>query len=74
LDTPAKIRLYARYGDYDLPFYTIKDADIPHSLQFDQYPTTFIFAKDGSLAETQVGGADWSDASVAQSIRKLEAK
>lgn len=72
LDTPARVRLYGRYGRYDLPFYTVEDSDIPQSLQFNQYPTTFIFAKDGSLAETQVGGADWSAPSVVASIRKLE--
>ena len=72
LDTPARVRLYARYGHYNLPFYTVEDSDIPESLQFNQYPTTFIFAKDGSLAETQVGGADWSAPSVVASIRKLE--
>lgn len=72
LDTPARVRLYAKYGNYDLPFYTVEDSEIPQSLQFNQYPTTFIFAKDGSLAETQVGGADWSDPSVVASIRKLE--
>lgn len=72
LDTPARVRLYAKYGHYDVPFFTVKDSDIPPSLQFNQYPTTFIFAKNGSLAETQVGGADWSDPSVVDSIRKLE--
>lgn len=72
LDTPGRVRLYARYGHYDLPFYTVEDSDIPQSLQFNQYPTTFIFAKDGSLAETQVGGADWSASSVVAAIRKLE--
>jgi thiol-disulfide isomerase/thioredoxin len=72
LDTPARVRLYAKYGHYDLPFYTVQDSDIPQSMQLDQYPTTFIFAKDGSVAERQVGGADWSAPSAAQSIRQLE--
>lgn len=72
LDTPGRVRLYAKYGNYDLPFYTLEDADIPQSMQFNQYPTTFIFAKDGSLAERQVGGADWSAPSVVTSIRNLE--
>ena len=72
LDTPGRVRLYAKYGHYDLPFYTVNDSDIPESMQFNQYPTTFIFAKDGSLAETQVGGADWSAPSVVASIRRLE--
>ena len=72
LDTPSKVRLYAKYGHYDLPFYTLHDSDVPQALQFNQYPTTFIFAKDGSLAESQVGGANWDDPSVAQSIRRLE--
>jgi thiol-disulfide isomerase/thioredoxin len=72
LDTPARVHLYAKYGNYELPFYTVAGSDIPQSLQFNQYPATFIFAKDGSLAETQVGGADWSAPSVVESIRKLE--
>jgi thiol-disulfide isomerase/thioredoxin len=70
LDTPATIRLYAKYGHYDLPFDTIKDSDIPAAMQCNQYPTTFIFVKDGSLAETQVGGADWAAPSVSEAIRQ----
>jgi thiol-disulfide isomerase/thioredoxin len=72
LDTPERVRAYAKYGRYDLPFYMVNDSDIPQALQFNQYPTTFIFRKDGSLAETQIGGADWDDPSVVQSIRRLE--
>lgn len=72
LDTPGRVRLYAKYGHYDLPFYTVNDSAIPQAMQFNQYPTTFLFAKNGSLAETQVGGADWSAPSVVASIRKLE--
>lgn len=74
LDTPQRIHLYARYGHYDLPFYMVSDADIPQAMVFNQYPTTFIFAKDGSLAERQIGGADWSSPSVIQFIRQLENK
>jgi thiol-disulfide isomerase/thioredoxin len=74
LDTPKRVRLYAKYGRYTLPFYTVEDSAIPKPMEFNQYPTTFIFAKDGSVAETQIGGADWSAPSVANSIRQLEAR
>lgn len=72
LDPPGRIRWYAREGHYDLPFSIVRDSDIPPSLRFHQYPATFIFAKDGTLVEKQIGGADWSTPSVVQSIRKIE--
>lgn len=67
LDPAWRIQLYASHYHYDLPFYMVKDSDIPQSMQFQQYPTTFIFARDGFLAEKQIGGADWSKPSVINS-------
>lgn len=72
LDTPERVRWYAKYGHYDLPFYTIRDQDIPQTMQFSQYPTTFIYAKDGSMAEHQIGGANWDDPRVVEFIHSLE--
>lgn len=72
LDPSWRIRLYARHYQYDLPFYLVRDADIPPSMQFEQYPTSFVFAKDGTLAEKQIGGADWSRPSVVEFIHQLE--
>ncbi len=72
LDTPEKIRWYARYTHYDLPFYTIRDQDIPAAMQFNQYPTTFIYDKEGFMVEKQIGGADWNDPKVVQYIHSLE--
>lgn len=64
LDTPARVRLYARSGHYDLPFYITNDQDVPATMQLGQYPATFIYSKNGNLAMKHVGAADWSDASV----------
>jgi len=32
LDTPARMRLYAKYGHYNLSFYTVNDSDIPSAI------------------------------------------
>ena len=72
LDSPAAVRAYARRNRFDLPFYVMRDEDIPQSMQFDQYPSTFLFAKNGSLAAHDVGAADWSDASVVSFIDGLK--
>jgi thiol-disulfide isomerase/thioredoxin len=74
LDSPRRVRFYAKRGHYDMPFYTVRDEDIPEAMQFSQYPTTFIYAKDGSIAEHQIGGADWNDPKVFRFIHEQEKK
>ncbi len=72
LDSPARVKLYARSNHFDLPFYVTKDNDIPDSMQLRQYPSTFIFAKDGTLVSKHVWAADWSDDSVIAFIDGLK--
>jgi len=72
LDSPARVRLYARSNHFDLPFYVTNDNDIPDSLQLHQFPSTFIFAKDGTLVAKHVWAADWSDDSVIAFIDGLK--
>jgi len=74
LDSPGRVRAYARRNHYDLPFYTMRDEDIPQSMQFNQYPSTFVFAKDGRLVAHDVAAADWSDGSVIAFIDSLKAQ
>jgi thiol-disulfide isomerase/thioredoxin len=71
LDSPATVRSYARRNHLSLPFYVTQDEDIPQTMQFNQYPATFVFAKDGSLVSNHVGAADWSDRSVVSFIDQL---
>lgn len=33
-------------------------------MQLDQFPSTFIYAEDGTLVSKHVGAADWSDPTV----------
>ena len=73
LDTPEKINAFAKKHGYTLPFYTIKDEDIPASMKFNQYPATFIYGKDGHIAMKHINGADWSDTSVVHFIERLVA-
>jgi thiol-disulfide isomerase/thioredoxin len=73
-DAPDKIRAFASKHKYDLPFYTMKDEDIPLAMRLNQYPATFIYSKDGSIAMKHINGADWSDASVVAFIHKLESQ
>ena len=72
LDTPSAVRSYARRNRFDLPFYTMNDEDIPKTMQLQQYPSTFLFAPDGTLAAKHVGAADWSDPSVISFIDHLK--
>lgn len=72
LDSPSIVRSYARRNHLDLPFYVTNDEDIPRSMQLNQYPATFIYAKDGTLVSEHVGAADWSDRSVIAFIDRLK--
>jgi len=74
LDSPARVQLYARSNHFDLPFYVTQDSDIPDSMQLHQYPSTFIFAKDGTLVSKHVWAADWSDDSVIAFIDGLKSQ
>jgi thiol-disulfide isomerase/thioredoxin len=72
LDRPSAVRSYARRNHLDLPFYITRDDDIPPSMQLQQYPATFLYAKDGSLVSKHVGAADWSDRSVISFLDRLK--
>jgi len=72
LDSPAAVRRYANRHHYDLPFYTMDGESIPASMQLNQFPATFLFAPDGSLAAKHTGAANWSDQRVVAFIDSLE--
>jgi thiol-disulfide isomerase/thioredoxin len=72
LDSPSAVRSYARRNHLNLPFYVTRDEDIPQSMQLNQFPSTFIYAKDGTLVSKHVGAADWSDRSVISFIDQLK--
>jgi thiol-disulfide isomerase/thioredoxin len=72
LDSPASVRRYARRNRLDLPFYVTRDEDIPNSMSLNQYPATFLYAKDGSLVAQHTGAADWSAPSVIAFIDALK--
>jgi thiol-disulfide isomerase/thioredoxin len=74
MDSSQAVRRYARKNHLDLPFYLTEDQDIPPSMQFHQFPATFIYAKDGSLVAKHVAAADWSDSSVIGFIDGLKAQ
>lgn len=71
LDSPATVRSYAHRHHLNLPFYVTEDADILPAMQLNQYPSTFIYAKDGSIAAQHAGASDWSDRSVIEFIDQL---
>jgi thiol-disulfide isomerase/thioredoxin len=72
LDSPTTVRHYARLHRYDLPFYTMNDEDIPSSMRLGQFPATFLYARDGSLAAKHTGAADWSAPRVTSFIEALK--
>jgi thiol-disulfide isomerase/thioredoxin len=72
LDSPATVRRYAHRHHYDLPFYTMEDQSIPPSMQLNQFPATFLYAPDGSLAAKHADAANWSDPRVIAFINGLK--
>ncbi|WP_051978752.1 TlpA family protein disulfide reductase [Edaphobacter aggregans] len=72
LDTPQQVRAYARRNNFSLPFYLMRDEDIPKTMRLDQFPSTFLYAKDGSMVVEHVGAADWADSSVVSLIDRLK--
>ena len=71
-DSPSTVRSYARRNHLSLPFYVTKDEDIPSSMQLNQFPSTFLYTKDGTLVAKHVGAADWSARSVISFIDQLK--
>ena len=72
MDSPSAVRSYAHRYHLDLPFYITQDQEIPQSMQLNQYPATFIYAKDGSLVAKHVAAADWADPSVYSFLDRLK--
>jgi thiol-disulfide isomerase/thioredoxin len=73
-DSPSTVRAYAHRNHLSLPFYVTWDEDVPSSMKLNQYPSTFIYSKDGSLVFKHVGAADWSDQSVVSFIDQLRGR
>ena len=74
LDSPAAVLSYAHRNHLDLPFYVTRDEDVPESMHLNQYPSTFIYARSGTIAAQHAGGANWSDESVIHFIDQLKAQ
>jgi len=74
MDSPETVRRYARRNRFDLPFYTMEDAEIPASMQLQQFPATFLYAPDGTLMVKHTGAADWDAPSVVGYIEGLKGK
>jgi thiol-disulfide isomerase/thioredoxin len=74
LDPPLAVRSYAYRNNLDLPFYVTEDEDVPEAMHLNQYPSTFIYARDGSIAAQHAGAANWSDESVIAFIDRLKAE
>jgi thiol-disulfide isomerase/thioredoxin len=72
LDSPSTVRSYARRYHLTLPLFVTHDEDIPESMQLHQFPSTFIYSKDGRLVSRHTGAADWSDQSVISFIDQLK--
>jgi thiol-disulfide isomerase/thioredoxin len=72
MDSPQAVERYARRGDYTLPFYVMRNEDVPPSMYLQQYPATFLFSPGGMLAAHHAGGADWSSPSVIEFIDSLK--
>ena len=74
LDSPGAVRSYAHRNQLDLPFYVTEDRDIPESMQLNQFPSTFIYDRQGSIVAEHAGASNWSDKSVIGFIDELRAR
>lgn len=74
LDSPLAVRSYAYRNHLSLPFYVTRDEDVPGSMYLGQFPATFIYARDGSIAAHHAGASDWSDKSVIKFLDDLAAR
>jgi thiol-disulfide isomerase/thioredoxin len=74
LDPPSHVQWYADHFGYTLPFYVTRDQDIPDSMQFHQYPATFVFGRDGRLVSKHIGPANWSGSTVISLIDRFKAE
>ena len=74
LDSPATVRSYASRNHFVLPFYVTRDEDVPDTMYLRQYPATFIYARDGSIAAQHAGAANWDDSSVISFINRLKSQ
>ena len=72
MDSPERIRGYASRNHFTLPFYRMRDEDIPASMQLQQYPSTFVLDKQGRIVVAHTGAADWSAPSVVHLIDELK--
>jgi hypothetical protein len=50
----------------------MNDESIPASMWLNQFPSTFLYAPDGSLAAKHTGAANWSDQRVIDFIDGLK--
>lgn len=74
LDSPRAVRSYAYRNKLNLPFYVTEDRDIPDSMQLNQYPSTFIYDRNGSIVAEHAGASNWSDESVVRFIDQIRAR
>ena len=74
MDSPSSVRSYANRNHLRLPLYVAEDSDIPEAMHLNQYPSTFIYARDGSIAAQHAGAANWSDESVISFLDDLRSK
>jgi thiol-disulfide isomerase/thioredoxin len=72
MDSPSAVRSYARRNHLDLPFYLTHDDDIPPSMQLHQFPSTFLYARDGRMVASHTAAADWSAPSLITFIDNLK--
>jgi thiol-disulfide isomerase/thioredoxin len=67
-DDPEGIRSYAKQAGLSLPF-AIADGPPPGVFATDGIPATFVIARDGRIAISEVGSAEWDAPGV---VAKLE--
>lgn len=74
LDSPRAVRSYASRNHLHLPFYVTRDEDVPGGMYLGQFPATFIYARDGTIATHHAGASDWADRAVIRFVDQLKAE
>jgi thiol-disulfide isomerase/thioredoxin len=72
MDSPSAVRSYARRNHLDLPFYLTHDDEIPPTMHLHQFPSTFLYDRDGRMVAKHTSAADWSAPSVITFIDQLK--
>lgn len=70
-DSPEEVKRFLKGKDW--PMTILHARDVPRIFETEGIPATFIIGRDGKIAASEVGSAEWDDPSVVEFLVKLAA-